>query len=168
MGETMLNLDDRVALPDNHVIPINNTLAQFLAKTMHNLIKKTAHSDVVVEINNTIDAYLSKEFSTLKVNLPNKKDSFLYLSKNFEVITSVLEVCKNARITFPDAELILYYDEGADEEENTSPSLILYIKQDDMSKEIRQMIRDLTEPYEDIFATYEAFFHTEPYLKNYV
>ena len=168
MGDSMLNFNESLPLIENQVIPLNNDLAQFIAKIMHNLIKKTAHSDVVLEINNTIDSYLSKEFASIRVTLPNKKDSFLYLSRNFEVITSVLEICKNARASFPNSTLTLYYDDGAEEEESTNPSLILYVKQDDMNKEIRQKIRDLAEPYEEIFAKYETFFHTEPYLKNYV
>lgn len=164
----MLNLDESLSLMENHAIPLNNALAQFIAKTMHNLIKKTTHSDVVLEINNTIDSYLSKEFASVNVTLPNKKESFLYLSRNFEVITSVLEICKTARVSFPNSTLTLYYDDGVDEEESTSPSLILYVKQDNMSKEVRKNIRDLADPYEEIFAKYDTFFHTEPYLKNYV
>lgn len=127
-----------------------------------------AELDDFIENNNTIDPDLSNFFSDFMVTLPNKKDVFLYLSKNPEVITSILEVCTNAKSSFPDSTLILHYDDGADEEESTIPSLILYVKQDDMSKEVRKNIRNLADHYEEVFAKYDTFFHTEPYLKNYV
>lgn len=166
----MSNMNQYSVSAENQPIPLNKDLAQFLAQSMHNLIKRTYNDDVILEINNNITSYLTEELSKYEVQLPNKEDSFLYLSKKFEIITAVLEIIKNARSLYPLSAITLYYDDGKDEEaeEDSLPSLILYVKNDSTSKEIRQQIRALSDPYEELFARYNAFFHTEPYLVNYV
>lgn len=149
-----------------HEIPLNTEIAQFLAQTMRNLIKNNSLSMVVSEVSTTMGEYLYTEFTSHNVIFDNKNEILRYLSEKFEIITTVLEITKKTRETFPNAILTLKYDDGSDPEgeENSIPSLVLYVHDDSMDKEKRIQIRSISEQYEEILARYDALFYTEPYL----